>query len=113
MATTEEDDEKAIIRSVRFKPAQWAAVVAGGLVAVLITAGMAWAVVGEPAWLRVRLLLQAVGAGGLFWALVALFPPGPALLGFMALVLGIAARALICAAEYRRVVILGERREVA
>jgi len=27
MATTEEDDEKAIIRSVRFKPAQWAAVV--------------------------------------------------------------------------------------
>lgn len=94
-------------------PAQWAAVVAGGLVAVLIAAGMAWAVVGEPAWLRVRLLLQSVGAGALFWALVASFPPGPALLGFMALVLGIAGRALICAVAYRRVVILGERREVA
>lgn len=89
-----------ILAAPSHTPAQWAAVVAGGLVAVLITAGMAWAVTGNPEWLRVRLLLQFIGAMALFWALMVCFVAGPALMGFMALVLGLAARAGVCAWEY-------------
>ena len=89
-----------ILAAPSHTPAEWVAVVAGGLVAVLLAAGMAWAVMGSVEWLQVRLLLQFIGAIALFQALLICFATGPALMGFMALVLGLAARAGVCAWEY-------------